>query len=266
LSLLKDHADLDVNWGDISGWTALHTASFRGHIEVLKVLLAHRDINVNAKNRDGDTPLALTCKCGKVSVVRILLKDPRVDVTLGDKNGSTPLWWASHERRLEVVEWFIASGKNLGDVKNTQGKNWYQGTAVEIARQFRSTEIVSLLERFISNPSQTRHDVLVQLEQFNDLAAEVFALTVFLCDDLLHLKPALTTTTTCEPAVAAALQFFAIASKLPMELQMMLCHRAVGSLKQNILHQDSEAAFRSLALSELRSFHVNQMWVGIFGC
>ena len=32
-----------------------------------------------------------------------------------------------------------------------------------------------------------------------------------------------------------------------MELQMMLCHRAVGSTKQNILHKDSEAAFKSLA-------------------
>jgi len=32
-----------------------------------------------------------------------------------------------------------------------------------------------------------------------------------------------------------------------MELQMMLCHHPVGSMKQNILHKDSEAAFKSLA-------------------
>ena len=38
-----------------------------------------------------------------------------------------------------------------------------------------------------------------------------------------------------------------IAAKLPMELQMILCHRAVGSMKQNILRKDSEAAFKSLA-------------------
>jgi len=31
-----------------------------------------------------------------------------------------------------------------------------------------------------------------------------------------------------------------------MELQMILCHRAVGSMKQNVL-KDSEAAFHSLA-------------------
>ena len=73
----------------------------------------------------------------------------------------------------------------------------------------------------------------------DELAAEVFALTVFLCDDLLQLKPASTP--------AAATRFFAIAKRLPMELQMILCHCVVGSMKQNILHKDSEAAFHSLA-------------------
>jgi len=71
---------------------------------------------------------------------------------------------------------------------------------------------------------------------FSDaLAAEVFALTVFLCDDLLQL------TSTATNSDSAATRFFAIASKLPIELQMMLSHRAVGSMKQNILHKDSEA-------------------------
>jgi len=78
----------------------------------------------------------------------------------------------------------------------------------------------------------------VKLGVLDELAAEVFALTVFLCDELLHLKPTLDT---------AATRFFAIAKKLPMELQMVLCHRVVGSMKQNILRKDSEAAFKSLA-------------------
>jgi len=92
----------------------------------------------------------------------------------------------------------------------------------------------------------TRHRHVVKFVKFgvlDEAAAEVFALTVFLCDDLLQLKPALTITT----ASAAATRFFAIASKMPMALQMILCHRAVGSMKQNILRQDSEAAFKSLA-------------------
>jgi len=74
-------------------------------------------------------------------------------------------------------------------------------------------------------------------------------LIVFLCDDLLQLKQASRPAAT---ASAAALRFFAIAKRRPMELQMVLCHRAVGSMKQNILRKDSEAAFKSLARILLR--------------
>jgi len=38
----------------------------------------------------------------------------------------------------EVVEWLIASGRDLGDVKNKEGKDWWDGkyyTALEIARK-----------------------------------------------------------------------------------------------------------------------------------
>ena len=139
-----------------------------------------------------------------------------------------------------MIEWLVASGRDLGDCKNKKGKHWDDNeyTALEIAREEDQTEAVSLLERFIANPTQTRFDLRVKLGVLNEVAAEVVALTVFLCDDLLQLKPALDT---------AATRFFTIVKRLPMELQMILCHRAVGSMKQNILHKDSEAAFKSLA-------------------
>jgi len=110
---------------------------------------------------------------------------------------------------------------------------------------------VSLLERFMANPTQTRHEIRVKLGVklgvLDEQAAEVFALILFLCDDLLQFKPALTDTT-ITTASAATLRFFAIVKWLPMELQMVLCHRAVGSMKQNILHNNSEEAFKLLAM------------------
>ena len=102
------------------------------------------------------------------------------------------------------------------------------------------------------NPAQTRHELRVKLGVLDELAADIFALTVFLCDDLLQLKPA-PLASTPNPADSAATRFFDIASKLPMELQMILCYRAVSSMKQNILHNDSEAAFKSFARSFLLS-------------
>jgi len=122
-------------------------------------------------------------------------------------------------------------------------------TALEIAREEKETEAVSELERFLANPAQTRHELRVKLGVLDELAAEVFALTVFLCDDLLQLKPSSHHAATPYPAT----RFFTIAKELPMELQMVLCHRGVGSTKQNILQKDSEAAFKSLARTLLLS-------------
>ena len=178
-----------------------------------------------------------------MSVVQVLLKDPRVDVTLDDKNRRTPLWMASCYGHCTVVEWLIASGRDLGDIYNKEGKHYDDSryNALEIAQREKKPEVVTLLESFMAHPKQTRLKVRVKL--LDELTAKVFALVILMCDDLLQLKP--------DPGfsktAAAILRYFAIASQLPMELQMVLCHRAVGSMRQNVLHKDSEAAFRALA-------------------
>jgi hypothetical protein len=124
---------------------------------------------------------------------------------------------------------------------------------------------VSLLEKFLNNPSQTRYDLRVKFNLFNQLAADVFALIIFLCDDLLQLKLKSITVINPTPSMIDRViffnghfqyklkptidisRFFSMAKKLPMELQMVLCYRAVGSMKDNILCKDSEPAFKHLA-------------------
>jgi len=240
--LLKANPKLDINWAEEpSILTALHAASFSGHLEIVKNLLAHPGININAQDRNGVTAISFGCRFGCESVIQVLLKDPRVDVTLCDHEGHTPLWWASWKGKQEVIEWLIASGRDLG--VNLKGDHWGQAsTALEIARVRRKTDIISLLERFMTDSMQTRHEVRVKLGVLDEVAAEVFALIVFHCDDLLQLIPSLASNDSNQLA-----RFFVIASKLPMELQMVLCHRTAGSMKQSILHKDSEAAFKSLA-------------------
>ena len=182
-----------------------------------------------------------------MSVVEVLLKDPRVDATQDDNYGCTPLCYAARYGRHTVIERLIASGRDLGDIKNKKGK-WVEGedyTALEIAKQYKQGTIVILLERFLANPAQIRQELRVKLGVVDELAAELFALIVFLCDDLLQLKPVLASTSTA--AAADATRFFTIAKKLAMELQMVLSRRVTGSMKQNILLKDSEAAFKSLA-------------------
>jgi len=109
--------------------------------------------------------------------------------------------------------------------------------AIGGAKKYGNTEVVTMLERFKSDTAQTRHAVRVELGLLDDLAAEMFALVVFGSDGLLQIKD-----TTQSPAA----RFFSIASQLPLELQMVLCFRQVGSVKEIIPGKDSEAAFKEL--------------------
>ena len=157
-----------------------------------------------------------------MSVIRLQLKDPRVDITLDDNDGCTPLWLASSKGRYEVFEWLVASGRDLGDIENKKGRYAEMAKTTrpsKLQKKCKRTEVVSLLERFIANPTQTRQELCMKLGMLDELAAEVFALVVYLCDELLQFTPAshLSSATT-----AAATRFFAIAAMLPMELQMIL--------------------------------------------
>ena len=70
---------------------------------------------------------------------------------------------------------------------------------------------------------------------------------VFVSDGLLQTKD-----TTTTPAA----RFFSIAAQLPLELQMVLCYRLVGSAKEIIPGNDSEVGFKSLT--------ENFLWSSLF--
>ena len=86
--------------------------------------------------------------------------------------------------------------------------------------------------------AQTRHIIRLKLGLLHELAAEMFALVVFVSDGLLQIKD-----TTPSPAA----RYLKIARRLPLELQMLLCFRQVGSAREIIPSKVSEGAFKELA-------------------
>jgi len=224
---------------DGKGWTLLHYAcQGRSRFPVIPILLAHPDIDVNVKSNGGCTPFFSACG-GRPSCAREMLKDSRVKVNEPNNSGPTPLWRAAYEGHLDVIKWWIASGRemDLGE----PGK-WCTD-AIGSAKKYGKTEVASLLERFKSDAAQTKHAMRVELGWDDELAAEVFALVVFVSDELLKIKD------TATPSPAA--RFLSVAKRLPLELQMMLCRRVVGSAKEIIPGDESEEAFKSPAESLL---------------
>jgi len=233
--MLWKNPNLNVNWSnDIEGeTTALFTACGGGHDSIVSILLAHPDINVNQKEMFGVTPFLDACSLGRTSCVRLLLKDSRVLVNEPSVYGNTPLYWAAYYCHLDAIRWLIASGRevDLGEPGN------YDSDAIAVAKKRGKKEVVALLERFKENPKETRYAMRVELSYYEELAAEMFALVVFVSDGLLQVND------TTTPAAG----FFRIAAQLPLELQMVLCFRQVESSKEIISGEDSEVAFEELA-------------------
>jgi len=165
-----------------------------------------------------------------------MLKDSRVKVNDSDNDGITPLWVAATFGHLDIIRWWIASGREVD-----LGKPGYvdKTDVIGVAKNHGHLEVVTLLERFKSDPSQTRLAMRLELGWYDEAPAEIFALVVFVSDGLLQIND------TTTPSSAA--RYFSIARRLRLELQMMLCHRVVGSAKEIIPGKESEVAFKSLA-------------------
>ena len=236
--ILTDNPTFDVNERlNGNGWTVLHYACHYGQHEIVSLLLGYPDINVNQKTTYGSTPFNLGCYNGKVEAVKILLKDLRVDISMPDLLKWTPLTSASYRGKLQVIKWMIASGRELTnfDLKGELFDEKF--TAIEGAKRWGHTVVVSLLENLVAYPVQTRHEIRSHLGLAHALAAELFSTVVFLCDDYLRIKK--------KSRKTNAARFFDICSRLPMELQMILCCRVHGSAKDIIPFEYTEAAFKS---------------------
>jgi len=88
-----------------------------------------------------------------------------------------------------VIEWLLASGRDLGDLNKKGHYLNFQCSAIDVASKENDTIVVSLLERFIADPAQTRHALRGKLGVLDELAAEVFALTIFFNPDLSRFQP-----------------------------------------------------------------------------
>jgi len=230
--ILRKNPTINVNWRNDRwfGRTPLHRACWGGHDTIVSILLAHPDIDVNQKDDSGWTPFLLACFKGSSPSVRLLLRDQRVKVNESCNGVDTPVEYAASNGRQEVIKWWMASGRemDLGRYKTE-------------ARRREKTEAVILLERFRDNPEGTRYQVRLELGLLDDLAAEMFAMVVFLSDGLLQV------TDEDRSIATPAAKFFSIAGQLPLELQMVLCFRVVGSAKEIIGGNARELAFWNLA-------------------
>ena len=87
---------------DINGDTALHWAAYKGHADLIRLLM-YSGVDMQKPDYFGSTPLHLACLSGHVSCVRILCEKSKIELEPKDKNGKTPLQLAKSHRHAEIV-------------------------------------------------------------------------------------------------------------------------------------------------------------------
>ena len=102
----------------------LHSASYHGNLEMVRMLLQH-DVKSNEMNHRGETALHLVSRGrydskGSIRVARLLLEHG-VDVNAEDKDRDSPLHSASYCGNLEIARVLLHHGANAS-LKNDRGE------------------------------------------------------------------------------------------------------------------------------------------------
>ena len=69
--------------------------------------------------------------------------------------GGTPLWAAAFFGHLDVIKWWIASGREMD-----LGTHLF---AIVVATKKGNTEVATLLGRLHENPNETRHAMRLEI-------------------------------------------------------------------------------------------------------
>src|SRR3990167_6195155 len=152
----KGRRRIDLNIIDEEGNTPLWLASFIGHLEIVRELLAARGggADPNIADNDGYTPLLWASRRGHLEIVRELLSAPGggADPNIANKNDQTPLFWASNNKHLEIVKVLLSAMLAMKNVDfNIVDKN---GNTILYIMSYRGyLEIVRELLRAGADPN-----------------------------------------------------------------------------------------------------------------
>jgi ankyrin repeat protein len=132
---------LNVNAPNMDGWTALHLASDKGHLNVVQWLVQSCQANLEVSTHCGRTALFWASMRGHVKIVQWLIQVAHANVEVKDSDGATALYYASYRGHLPVVQCLLRDGKADVDVKTTAGE-W---TALHVASHDGHLEVVRYL-------------------------------------------------------------------------------------------------------------------------
>ena len=107
-----------VNETDGDGYTALHHAAEKGHLEVAKILSNAKGVKAERVSNLNCTPLCLAAINGHEHIVSLLI-EKRAKFKSKDNGGWTPHLWAARNGHEAVMKLLLEKGANLESKSDT---------------------------------------------------------------------------------------------------------------------------------------------------
>jgi hypothetical protein len=98
--------NINVHVKDDSGWTSLHFAARKNHIDIAKLLILNGAV-VNAKSKNGWTPLHLAACNGHIDILHLLVKNG-ADLEAQNNGGGRVLHWAADKGHLSFIQELVS--------------------------------------------------------------------------------------------------------------------------------------------------------------
>jgi hypothetical protein len=244
--MIKNQANFNVNYASMKltqDVPFLGLACQKENVDIVVLLLSHPEIminhvfygHINFSNMTvmrACTPFSMCCFLGCPKSLSLLLKDCRIKTVKVGYGYIAPLVEAAHHGKIEVVKVWISSGRKLECLED----------ALKVESKV-SLSTVKLLEEFQAAPDAVRHRLRLEIGWYHETAAETFALVIFFCEKLLEVKD--------EEKNLNTRRFFRLLAKLPIELQMSICYKHAGIMRDVIKSEETDKAFRHLAMRYL---------------
>ena len=153
VEVLLKNLDVQPKCRDQLGRTALMLAARSGHPRVVVVLLENLNVQTNCKDKNGRTALMLAAQSGHLQVVAVLLRNLNVQTNCKDKNGRTALMLAAGLGYADVVTLLLEEDSVGSDCKAPQVKS-----AVALAALAEHKDVMSLLLEWNNGQSDSSSD------------------------------------------------------------------------------------------------------------
>ena len=92
------------------GVTALHEATYCGHLNIVQYLIAECGCDAMRKTNSGSTSLRMACSGGHFDIVKYLIDECKCDMMCRDNDGWLPIHSASYKGHMDIVLYLIGRG------------------------------------------------------------------------------------------------------------------------------------------------------------